>query len=140
MIPVASLLNPTPPPDGRVTHCSSRYTTGILPPTLQSKKPKMSKDVITPAKGKIKGEVRYPPHEKHCEDVKKKLREFQVHPMTGIANFCKHIPYNSEKKSFLEKTGREGFEGSATSSSVLEGKRTDLSIDSLPVYLQGAER
>lgn len=28
-----------------------------------------------------------------------------------IVEYPRHIPYNSEKKSFLEKTGRESFEG-----------------------------
>ncbi|KAH0533993.1 hypothetical protein FGG08_007405 [Glutinoglossum americanum] len=115
MISVASLLNPSPPPDVRVNHqlptpCSSRYTTEVPSPAPQPKKLKMSKDAAVFAKGKIKGKVRYPPHEKYGEDVKKKLREYQIYPMVGIADFCRHIPYNSEKKSFLEKTGRESFE------------------------------
>ncbi|KAM5438470.1 hypothetical protein MferCBS31731_005047 [Microsporum ferrugineum] len=35
---------------------------------------------------------------------------FEIHPMGHITEFPRHIPYNSEKKSFLEKTGRESFE------------------------------
>ncbi|KAH0551550.1 hypothetical protein GP486_007233 [Trichoglossum hirsutum] len=112
MIPVASLLNPTPPADGRrshqpVTPRSSQCTRETSPPARQPKKRKMSKDS---AKGKIRGEVRYPPHEKFTEGVEKMLQEFQVSPMTGIAESCKHIPYNSGKRPFFEKTGREGFE------------------------------
>lgn len=31
--------------------------------------------------------------------------------MGKIGEYCRHIPYNSEKKGFLERTGRESFEG-----------------------------
>jgi hypothetical protein len=124
MISVASLLNPTPLVDGRINHqpitpCSNQYTIEVSSPTLQPKELRMSKDSAIFAKGEIRGEVRYPPYETPSEDVKKMLREFQVYPMTGLAEFCRHIPYNSEKKSFLEKTGRESFEGVETDPSIL---------------------
>jgi hypothetical protein len=31
--------------------------------------------------------------------------------MGDIAEYARHIPYNSDKKSFQERTGRESFEG-----------------------------
>ncbi|KAI9780944.1 MAG: hypothetical protein M1839_006382 [Geoglossum umbratile] len=112
MISVASLLNPTPPPDERVdrqhlTPCSNRL---IIETPSQPKKLKMPKDAAIFAKGKTKGEVRYPPYESYSEDVMRKMGEFKVHPTKKIAESCKHIPYSSDKKPFLEKTGREGFE------------------------------
>ncbi|EHK99412.1 hypothetical protein M7I_4708 [Glarea lozoyensis 74030] len=38
------------------------------------------------------------------------IEKFRIYPMGTIEKFCRHIPYNSEKKSFLEKTGRESIE------------------------------
>lgn len=71
----------------------------------------MSKDAAIFAKGKVKGEVRYKPCEIQTADIAKQHVKFQVYPIGQIADFCRHIPYNSEKKAFSEKTGRESFEG-----------------------------
>ena len=71
----------------------------------------MSKDIAIYAKGKIKGEIRYTPCEIQDAEIKQQHERFHVYPTSQIADSCKHIPYNSEKKSFLEKTGRESFEG-----------------------------
>lgn len=71
----------------------------------------MAKDVAIFAKGKTKGEIRYRPCEIQDAEIKEQHERFQVYPMGQIADSCRHIPYNSEKKSFLEKTGRESFEG-----------------------------
>ncbi|KAI9762887.1 MAG: hypothetical protein M1840_001120 [Geoglossum simile] len=79
-------------------------------PNQQPKKPRMPKDAAIFVKGKIKGEVRYPPCERYSKEVMEKLEEFKVRPTTGISEFCRSIPYNSEKKGFHDKTGREGFE------------------------------
>ncbi|KAI9875121.1 MAG: hypothetical protein M1830_008859 [Pleopsidium flavum] len=70
----------------------------------------MTKDAAIFAKGKIKGQIRYPPCEVQDEEIAVQHRRFRVYPMGHIADYCRHIPYNSEKKSFLEKTGRESFE------------------------------
>lgn len=79
---------------------------------LPKKKQKLSKDAAIFAKGKTKGEVRYKPCEFQDEEFAIEYRRFQIFPMGKISQYCRHIPYNSEKKSFLEKTGRESFEGS----------------------------
>ena len=71
----------------------------------------MSKDGAVFAKGKIKGDVNYPPFEDLDEDTRHEINKFHVYPLGKIELYCRHIPYNSEKKSFLEKTGRESFEG-----------------------------
>ena len=71
----------------------------------------MTKDGAVFAKGKIKGDVSYPPFERFDEDTLLEIQKFQVYPLGKITEYCRHIPYNSEKKSFLEKTGRESFEG-----------------------------
>jgi hypothetical protein len=71
----------------------------------------MSKDGAVFAKGKIKGEVNFPPFEHFDEETIRELRKFEVYPLENVQEYCRHIPYNSEKKTFLEKTGRESFEG-----------------------------
>ena len=71
----------------------------------------MTKDGAVFAKGKIKGEVNYAPFERLDEEIMREVQKFQVYPLGKIQEYSRHIPYNSEKKSFLEKTGRESFEG-----------------------------
>ncbi len=71
----------------------------------------MTKDGAVFVKGKIKGEVNFPPFERLDEETMRDVEKFQVHPLGKITEYSRHIPYNSEKKSFLEKTGRESFEG-----------------------------
>ncbi|KAL1981977.1 hypothetical protein VTN96DRAFT_1943 [Rasamsonia emersonii] len=76
----------------------------------RAKRQKMPKDVPIFIRGKVRGELRYPPCEYQDAKLAEEHRRFQIHPMGQIAEFPRHIPYNSEKKSFLEKTGRESFE------------------------------
>ena len=74
----------------------------------------MTKDGAVFAKGKIKGDVNFPPFEQHDEETIRELQKFQVYPLSPqgkIWDYPRHIPYNSEKKTFLDKTGRECFEG-----------------------------
>ena len=116
MVSVASLLNPISSADPDCyqlpSPCSSRYRSeDSAPPNPPYKKQKMSKDAAIFARGKIQGEVRYPPCEVQDERIAAEHRKFQVYPIGQIAEYRRHIPYNSEKKSFLEKTGRGAFEG-----------------------------
>ncbi|KAI9672889.1 MAG: hypothetical protein M1829_004439 [Trizodia sp. TS-e1964] len=74
------------------------------------KKQKLTKDAAIFERGELKGTVRYPPYEAENNDLLQQLKMFQVYPLGKIAEYCRHIPYNSEKKSFLVKTGRESFE------------------------------
>jgi hypothetical protein len=94
-----------------------------LQPTLPSPKPrgqKLPKDAPIFRKGAPKGVVQFPPHEAgDDEELKKQHKQFQVYPMGEIANYCHHIPYSSDKKTFLSKTGRDAFEG--TCRKYLEG-------------------
>lgn len=72
---------------------------------------KLTKDAPVFTKGKIRGELRYPPCEMRDEALTRLHQHFQIHPMGRIADYPRHIPYNSDKKSFQERTGRESFEG-----------------------------
>ncbi|KAI9736759.1 MAG: hypothetical protein M1834_000963 [Cirrosporium novae-zelandiae] len=116
MSSVASLLNPLPARVERHSYrrspspCSSAtYTSDFAsPPPL--KKQKTSKDSAVFVKGKIRGEVRYPPCEYQDEKLAAEYEKLKIFPMGHIGDYPRHIPYNSEKKSFLDKTGRESFE------------------------------
>ncbi|KAB8242834.1 hypothetical protein BDV35DRAFT_383654 [Aspergillus flavus] len=77
----------------------------------RQKRPKIAKDAPIFNRGKFRGELRYPPCEERSEALIQAHRQFQLHPMGDIAEYPRHIPYNSDKKSFSEKTGRESFEG-----------------------------
>ena len=116
MVSVASLLNPVPEDPQSLpspalssvrltTDCSS--VSSSPPP----KKQKVAKDAAVFSKGKIQGPIRYPPHETYDAEVLEELESFSVYPLGRIAEFHRHIPYNSDKKAFLEKTGRGAFEG-----------------------------
>lgn len=133
MVSVASLLNPAPsafddyrqPP----SPCSALYKSEAdSPPPPPLKKQKMTKDAAVFAKGKLQGMNRYPPCEKQDEKIAAEHRRFQIYPMGKISEYRRHIPYNSEKKSFLEKTGRESFEGTRYGSPMLKRKPAILTV------------
>ena len=119
MLSVASLLNPvrlelqdiplpsTPLPS---VIASSSHSSPILSSSLV-KNQKMTKDGAIFANGKIRGEVNFPPFEKFDEDTTREVQRFEVYPLGKIQEYSRHIPYNSGKKNFLDKTGRESFEG-----------------------------
>jgi hypothetical protein len=122
MLSVASLLNPVQPeprgtrlpssPSSSLCTSSSTHSSPQFSTQPIIKKHKMTKDGAVFAKGKIKGEVNFPPFEDLNEETRQELNEkYHVYPLGKIEEYCRHIPYNSEKKSFLEKTGRESFEG-----------------------------
>lgn len=130
MASIESLLNPlpsgSPAPRGQDdpaggdalstpaynTQTNERHRAAYNAP--RAKKPKLPKDAPIFTRGKVRGELRYPPHEYQDAELAAEHRRFQIHPMGHIAEFPRHIPYNSEKKSFLDKTGRESFEGGKT--------------------------
>lgn len=131
MLSLASLLNPAPP--------------GALPPTpryrpspalfsspassfssdchslffdrhiMSSKHSKMVKDSGGFVKSKAKGSVNFPPFENLDEHSLLQIKRYQIYPVGKIQEYCRHIPYNSGKKDFFEKTGRESFEGQSFS-------------------------
>jgi len=83
------------------------------PPIPVLRRDKVPKDAPVYIKGKPKGEVRYPAYENSDEEsLLRELRKYQVFPLGEIGEHVRHIPYNSDKKDFSAKTGREGFEGS----------------------------
>jgi hypothetical protein len=121
MLSVASLLNPTP--SGRQiidlpsNPTSSSYPTSSSPQSSHiisephSKKQKMAKDGAVFIKGKPKGQVNFRPFENLDKGSINALSSFHITPFGKIEDYPRHIPYNSDKKDFLKKTGRESFEG-----------------------------
>ncbi|KAI8635206.1 hypothetical protein F5Y19DRAFT_469080 [Xylariaceae sp. FL1651] len=120
MLSLSSLLNPAP---------SGPSTANRFPPSPVSSSPtdscaedsafqsrptmpkhKMPKDAAVFTKSKPKGAVNFPPFEKLDATSLRLVGRFQVYPFGKIQEFSRHIPYNSGKKDFYEKTGRESFE------------------------------
>lgn len=57
------------------------------------------------------GTIMFPPFENLDPESVQEVQKYKVFPLGEIVKYPRHIPYNSEKKSFLEKTGRHSFEG-----------------------------
>jgi len=114
MASIQTLLNPMPENTslgGQLpSPCSTTYTRELTP-NPPRKKQKLSKDAAIFTKGKTRGEVRYPPCEYQDANHGAAHATFKIYPVGHIADYPRHIPYNSEKKAFLDKTGRESFEG-----------------------------
>ncbi|GKT92978.1 APSES transcription factor Xbp1 [Colletotrichum tofieldiae] len=62
------------------------------------------------SKYKPRGVIKYYPFENVDEMTRREVHRFRVTPFGRIQESCAHIPYNSGKKDFFEKTGRESFE------------------------------
>jgi len=75
------------------------------------KKAKLTKDAPVFNPGPVRDECRFPPDESQGEKLAAYHQQFEVSPFGEIADYPRHIPYNSEKKDFLDKTGREYLEG-----------------------------
>ena len=105
---IESLLNPAPEIKSYPLASSTDTATFRVP---RLKRQRLAKDAPIYHKGKIRGELRYPPCEERDEKLALIHEEFKIHPSGNIADFPRHIPYNSDKKSFQERTGREFFEG-----------------------------
>lgn len=106
MSAIKDLLNPEPeeyPPKLVV----------VANPSLPREKGRrtIKKDAALFRPGNPKGEVRYPPFEELSEELTKILQEWKVHPLDDIDKYPRHIPYQSDKKDFQEKTGRDAFNG-----------------------------
>lgn len=81
--------------------------------TSSSRRQKLPKDAAIFADAKINAPVNFPPHENYSdENLLREHRKFQIFPLGLIMKQgARHIPYNSDKKDFFEKTGRTAFEG-----------------------------
>ncbi|KAI1209884.1 uncharacterized protein F4807DRAFT_460177 [Annulohypoxylon truncatum] len=120
MLSLASLLNPAPPgpPINRFppSPASSSSPTaslpdesGLLDEPIMAKQ-RIPKGTATLPTCRPKGIINFPPYQRLDETSLRQVRKFQVHPFGNIQDHSRHIPYNSTKKDFFEKTSRESFE------------------------------
>jgi len=124
MLSVKSLLNPAPPRPSRVSQRRSSIVTSSPVPSYPNKTraqalSKMPRPSAPLVKSQPRGEVRYWPFESFDEQSLAEIKRFRVNPSDKFYESCAHIPYNSGKKDFSCKTGRESLEGIKTSLSVL---------------------
>ncbi|RAO66443.1 uncharacterized protein BHQ10_002455 [Talaromyces amestolkiae] len=134
MASIESLLNPLPDRTGSKNHHEDdanisyfhRSSITSLPDRRMSnntfsqsqsqitsnKKPRVAKDAPIFIPGSVRGEVRYRPCADQVEaTMMEEHAKFSIYPpIDEIADYPRHIPYSSEKKSLMEKTGRESFE------------------------------
>ncbi|TLD31356.1 hypothetical protein PspLS_02735 [Pyricularia sp. CBS 133598] len=128
MLPMKSLLNPLSvvPHTGRPRHPimpptpSSTYTDELPSPVSPDygflsmpTPPRSSTGATSLLKMEHRGRgfsVNYGPFEDLDEHSLREVRRFQVRPFGNIRETSRHIPYNSGKKDFFAKTGRESFE------------------------------
>ena len=112
MMSLAAMLNPVDDqglPSPTTTRATSESTPEPSPP---AKKQKIAKDAPIFQKGKPVGQINFPPYEAVSEQEETLLHKLQIYPKPGqITNYPRHIPYSSDKKTFLQKTGRDAFEG-----------------------------
>ncbi|KJZ79766.1 hypothetical protein HIM_00480 [Hirsutella minnesotensis 3608] len=123
MLPIQSLLNPASPKVR--TNCSRETASAFTPdssfdntwtntPTMDTRTaPKVSpaSRALTPAhKFRTQGPVRYPPYENVDDRAMREVARYEISPFGHIEQCSEHIPYNSTKKNFYAKTGRESIE------------------------------
>ncbi|KAL2190191.1 hypothetical protein L209DRAFT_703031 [Thermothelomyces heterothallicus CBS 203.75] len=121
MVSVAELLNPaspTPPraplPTSRPLCFPARQTVAPsneqAPVTPSIEVLRMTQNAGGPPRRKTRAVVNFPPFEVLDEHSIREVHRFRVHPFGSIQETGERIPYNSGKKDFFSKTGREGFE------------------------------
>jgi hypothetical protein len=114
---IQSLLNPSSSdyPDFRRSESPAPVVVPCSgPPNVISKRQKVAKDAPIFSEGnKTVGFINYPPHEAgDSKTLADEHERFQVFPRGEVyLKGVRHIPYNSDKKDFLDKTGRDAFEG-----------------------------
>lgn len=128
MLPLKLLLNPSPPdqstrqadqvPASSVHRPSSRSNVPLSRGEASSRPARQQLNTINYSKSRPRGPIVFPPYEKLDQDAMREISRFRVSPFGQIRQCCEHIPYNSNKKDFYEKTGRESIEGEQTAGSM----------------------
>ena len=124
MAAIRALLNPSTSVQGdRVQEIERKHPPGLLSPINSTfiadasptpsprKKQKICKDQPVFTRGPVRGRVRYTPCEYDNPTLSAYHQQFDMFPMEELGAYPRHIPYNSEKKLFQNKTGRDFFEG-----------------------------
>lgn len=126
MLSLQALLNPASPGYSATyfRQSDSVLATGsrLLPTEVQtadvSPVPKVepSASIASMSKSKPLGPINFAPFEEIGQASYREMNRFHVSPLGKIRQNCQHIPYNSSKKDFFEKTGRESIEGKGRAS------------------------
>ena len=123
MAAIKALLNPTTSfshdreqakqkqPPRLLSPINSSFLKDTSPSPSPHKKPKICKDQPVFTRGPVRGQVRYPPHQYKDQTLSAYHQQFDMFPMEDLEAYPRHIPYNSEKRLFQDKTGRDFFEG-----------------------------
>ncbi|KAF4513566.1 hypothetical protein G6O67_000821 [Ophiocordyceps sinensis] len=70
----------------------------------------VARSAASPLRSRTQGPVRFPPFEDVSTQVMQEIATYQISPFGQIQLCSEHIPYNSAKKNFYAKTGRESIE------------------------------
>jgi hypothetical protein len=134
MMKISNLLNPFC--GDHHDQCNSASPTSASYPVAAvpgSRRQKIPKDAPIFSEGnRPVGNVNFLPHEaRDDQELLAQHRRFQIYPLEEIyKKGVRHIPYNSDKKDFLEKTGRDAFE----SLSCLSLQKQDTDIETVFQY------
>jgi hypothetical protein len=132
---IRSLLNPYELDSHHGYRSSESPTPAIMSRSVARgtptpKRQRIPKDAAIFTDSKPNGPVNFPPYEVvKDEELLKQHRTFQLYPIGNIQRIgARRIPYNSDKKDFMEKTGRDAFEGKSYIDSLLLKHTTDLTV------------
>lgn len=120
MLSLSNMLNPAPgtsleddryplTPDSLSPHTPTR---SAFPQSGVRATHRASRRRASPTDNRPRGKILFPPHESLDDHSLREYRKFGVTQLGAIHEFCKHVPYKSDKREFSAKTDREGFEGS----------------------------
>ncbi|KAH6895424.1 hypothetical protein B0T10DRAFT_215968 [Thelonectria olida] len=114
MFSIETILNPAPSGREASQAFKSSPSPAFSPLPVMNCPPmppmRTTKEPSNLAKSKLRGPMKYPPFENIGEQALYEIRRFRIVSFGRIHQTCSHIPYNSGKKDFYEKTGRESFE------------------------------
>lgn len=124
MSSISSLLNPAPEKSGDSHYREPIYDSPELstlsatddgdtgPSDTVDVPPSWTKKAEDPLPiGAPRGRLNFPPFEGQSDEIRRQVAAFHIQNYGNIRQQCKHIPYNSGKKDFQFKTGRDCLDG-----------------------------
>ncbi|KAJ2975677.1 hypothetical protein NQ176_g5389 [Zarea fungicola] len=114
MLQIRDLLNPVTPEPSDVSSDEAAYihqsSTHITSGSILGKHVVRSREWASKYT-KQRGPVNFMPFEQGLsEEVLQEIAQYEVQSFGHIRESCEHIPYNSSKKDFFGKTGRESID------------------------------
>ncbi|KAG6015429.1 hypothetical protein E4U54_003505 [Claviceps lovelessii] len=117
MLSIAELLNPLEPvtssadqsqPSPKQHRFGSSFHSSIS--RHSDERPRLDVRRRGPSPPAVQGTVHFPPFEDVSDGVLREIRRYRISQFGRIHRSCEHIPYNSSKRDFCTKTGREYIE------------------------------